>query len=377
MDKEQLIWQYVKKWADETPDKEVFVFKDKRITYKAFYERTVSLAKLLLALGVNKGDRVFMLSAARDEAFCTYMATAMVGGIWFGLNPRYTREEFLYMVGDAKPRIGLAVRNYDALTRDYKDDLTALKEANPELEQLVIIDNPWEGTLNWEQELAKDRSNLDAALSKRMEEVDEDDAALIIYTSGTTGKPKGALLTHKNIISSAAAQNEHFLAHTNKRGEGKSLIHFPINHVACAVELAMGGLHWGSTIVLMDRFDPAATLKTIQDEKVTFMGQVPAMFMLQFMLPDYDSYDQSSLKTIIWAGSAASEEMVKRLSKTGATLMTGYGQTENAGFITYSKPGDSMEDLIQTAGKCYAPFQIKLVDQDGRRYLKARWARYG
>ena len=160
MDKEKLIWQYVRKWADETPGKEVLVFKDRRITYKTFYERTVSVAKLLLELGVKKGDRVFTLSAARDEFLYIYMATAMVGGIWFGLNPRYTREEFLYMVGDAKPRIGFAIRNYDALMRDYKDDLAALKEANPELEQLVIIDNPWEGTLNWEQELAKDRGSL-------------------------------------------------------------------------------------------------------------------------------------------------------------------------------------------------------------------------
>ncbi|TSA55094.1 MAG: hypothetical protein D4R38_01145, partial [Dehalococcoidia bacterium] len=104
----------------------------------------------------------------------------------------------------------------------------------------------------------------------------------------------------------------------------------------------------------------------IQEEKITFMGQVPAMFMLQFMLPDFDSYDLSSLKTIIWAGSAAPESMIQRLSKTGATLMTGYGQTENAGFITYTKQGDSMDDLIQTAGKCYPPFKIKLVDSKGK-----------
>ena len=170
MDKEKLIWQYVRKWAEETPGREALIFKDRRITYKTFYERTVGVAKLLLELGVKKGDRVFTLSAARDEALYTYMATAMVGGIWFGLNPRYTRDEFLYMVGDAKPRVGFAVRNYDALMRDYKDDLAALKEANPELEQLVIIDNPWEGTLNWEQEMGKDRSKLDAALKKRIAE---------------------------------------------------------------------------------------------------------------------------------------------------------------------------------------------------------------
>ncbi|MCX6004240.1 MAG: class I adenylate-forming enzyme family protein [Chloroflexi bacterium] len=372
MTKEKLIWQYVRRWSDKFPEKEALIFKDKRITYKDFYNKTVNVAKLLLELGVNKGDRVFTLSAARDEFMYIYMATAMVGGIWFGLNPRYTRDEFLYMVGDAKPKVGFVVRNYDALMRDYMDDVIALKAANPELEHLVIIDNPWEGTLSWDTELARDRKHFDATLKKRIKEVKEDDPTLIIYTSGTTGKPKGALLTHKNIIASAAAQNEHFIAPTNKRGEGKLLIHFPINHVACAVELAMGSLQWGSTVVLMDRFDPTATLKTIQEEKITFMGQVPAMFMLQFMLPDYDSYDQSCLKTIIWAGSAASEEMVKRLSKTGASLMTGYGQTENAGFITYTNPGDSMEDLIQTAGKCDPPFKIKLVDSSGKEVAKGQ-----
>ena len=206
MAEEKLIWQYVRRWADKFPGKEALIFKDKRITYQEFYAKTLSVAKLLLELGVKKGDRVFTLCAARDEFFYTYMATAMLGGIWFGLNPRYTRAEFLYMVGDAKPVVGFVVRNYDALMRDYMDDVIALKEANPELEHIVIIDNPWEGTLNWEAELAKDRSNLDAALSKRMQEVNEDDPALIIYTSGTTGKPKGALLTHKNIIASAAAQ---------------------------------------------------------------------------------------------------------------------------------------------------------------------------
>jgi acyl-CoA synthetase (AMP-forming)/AMP-acid ligase II len=107
MDKEHLIWQYVRKWAEETPAKEVLVFKDRRLTYKTFYEQTVSVAKLLLELGVKKGDRVFMLSAARDEAFCTYMATAMVGAIWFGLNPRYTREEFLTWSGMPNPKSGL------------------------------------------------------------------------------------------------------------------------------------------------------------------------------------------------------------------------------------------------------------------------------
>jgi acyl-CoA synthetase (AMP-forming)/AMP-acid ligase II len=366
MDEIKLIWHFMRNWAMQFPDREALVFRDRRVTYKEFYEKTCRVAKLLLELNVKKGDRVFTLSAARDEYMYIYMASSMIGAIWYGLNPKYTRDELLYQVGDAGPKVGFLVRNYDVTMRDYKDDMMAVKEANPTLEHLVVFDNPWEGTINWDEAVAKERKHLDAELENRIKQVHGDDPALIIYTSGTTGQPKGSLLTHRNIIASATVQNRHFASAVQKGEPVKLLIHFPINHVACAVELAMGGLEMGGTIIMMDRFEGAATLKAIQEEKVNFLGQVPAMFMLEFMLPDYDKYDLSSLKVIVWSGAAAQEGMINRLRKTGALLMTGYGQTENAGFITFTDPGDKLDDLMHTAGKCDPSFGLKIMGANGK-----------
>jgi acyl-CoA synthetase (AMP-forming)/AMP-acid ligase II len=359
-----LLWHYLKHWSDERSDREALIFGEKRVTYRQFYETTVRTAKLLISLGINKGDRIFTLSAARDEWLYHYLAAGMVGAIWYGLNPRYTKDELLYQVTDAKPALGFVVRYYDLLARDYKDDMFAAKEAIPELKRLVVIGEPWEGTLSWEDEIKKDRPELDDELQRRMAEVGPHDPTLIIYTSGTTGRPKGALLSHNNIISAIEVETKHFLVN-HEPGEGRFLLHFPINHVAGAVEIAFAGIYAGLPLVLMDRFDPAATLATIQKEKITLLGQVPAMFLLQFKLPDYDSYDLSSVRNYLWAGAAAPEGMVKRLAATGATLITGYGQTENSGFITYSKPGDSVDDLIKTVGKCDDAFEIKIMDNDG------------
>ena len=176
-------------------------------------------------------------------------------------------------------------------------------------------------------------------------------------------------MTHRNIIAAIEVEVKHFMVN-HEPGEGKFLLHFPINHVAGAVEIAYACIYSGVPMVLMDKFDAAATLATIAKEKITVLGQVPAMFLLEFKVPDFDGYDLSSIRNYMWAGAAAPEGMVKKLAATGATLVTGYGQTENAGFITYSKPGDSMDDLIKTVGKCDDAFEIKLMNNDGKEVPK-------
>jgi acyl-CoA synthetase (AMP-forming)/AMP-acid ligase II len=361
----KLIWQFVEKWANEKPDKEALIFHDRRITYKQLYEKVRTVAKLLLELGVNKGDRVFTLSAGRDEFVYTYMATSMIGAIWYGLNTRFTKDEFLYLVGDAKPKVGFVVRHHDLLKRDYKDDMIAVMQANPELKHLVVIDDPWEGALSWEKEIVKDRKNLEEMLNERIDEINEKDPTIIVYTSGTTGKPKGAVLTHKNVSSYIEVQNKHFMAANHKREEGKMLMHFPPDHAAGAIEVTMAALHWGIPIVFHDRFDPVAVLKSIEQEKITFVGQVPAMYILEFQVPNYADYDLSSVRTYVWAGSAAPESVVRKLVSTGANCMTGYGLTEATAFFTYSQTKDSVEDLVKTVGKPDPLYEVKLCDSEG------------
>ena len=365
----QLVWHYLRKWAREAPDREALVYGERRILFREYYEQTRRMAKLLLALGVERGDRVAMLSPARDEYMVVYLATGMVGGTWVGLNPRYTLSELRYMIGDARPRVVVVLREY--LGRDYTEDFETLLEEYAFLEKVLVIGatsgepwgEPWSGRiLDFVGEAGAERPELDEALETRASEVDPDDPALIVYTSGTTGKPKGAMLTHRNIVRTIEVEVKRlFLDET-----GTALVHFPINHVACSTEISVGALVGGSRLVFLDKFDPRETLATVEREKVTMLGQIPAMFLMELGLPDFDRFDLGSVRYFVWAGAAAPRPMVERLAAFGATLITGYGLSETAGFVTYTAPGDTLDTLVETAGAVDPAFELKLVDKDRR-----------
>ena len=141
-----------------------------------------------------------------------------------------------------------------------------------------------------------------------------------------------------------------------------------INHVAADTEIGFGAIMAGGTLVFMDKFDPAATLEMIQKEKITAIGQVPVMFLMEFKEPSFGTTDLSSINRYMWAGAAAPKIMLDVLSavaaKTGAMLLTGYGSTETCGFITYSDKDDDLVTLMQTAGKMADAFELIIVDED-------------
>jgi acyl-CoA synthetase (AMP-forming)/AMP-acid ligase II len=191
-----------------------------------------------------------------------------------------------------------------------------------------------------------------------------------LYTSGSTGKPKGVIHTHRSIVENIKVEVEKFYFDEKSRG----LLHFPINHVAADVEIGFGAIMSGGCIVCMDKFDPAETLKVIEKEKITHIGQVPVMFLLEFKQPEFWSCDFSNVKAFVWAGAAAPKIMIDLLKpiceKSGAKLITGYGSTEVCGFITYTGKDDDVETLLKTAGKIAEPFELKIVDSK-RRELPA------
>jgi acyl-CoA synthetase (AMP-forming)/AMP-acid ligase II len=359
-----LTWHYVEKWAAKKPKAEALVFGDERLTWADFKSRMDDIAKAFLEVGIRPGDRVALLSAARNEFLTTYMAAGKIGAMWLGLNPKFTLDELRYQVGDAKPAVLMAVRTF--LGNDLAGTIEALKNEFPFLKKVLVIGEPVAGTESFAAFTGRPRPELDAALAECSARVTEADDALLMYTSGSTGKPKGVVHTHRSIVENIKVEVVKFHVGEDMR----ALLHFPINHVAADVEIGFAAILAGGCTVFMDSFDPVGSLKMIEKEKITMFGQLPVMFLLQMRQPEFFQTDFSALKLVAWAGAAAPKVMLDVLSgicaQTGAMLITGYGSTEVCGFVTFTEKGDDMETLMKTAGKIAPPFELKIVDGQRR-----------
>lgn len=357
-------WHYVEKWAAARPKAEALVFGEDRLTWKDFKYSMDSLARAYLEAGIEKGDRVSLLSMARTEFLTSYMAAGKVGAVWLGLSPKFTLDELRYQIGDCRPSVLIAMREY--MGNDLAPTLLALMKEFSFIKKVVVIGKPIDGTESYSDWTGKPRKEFESALDKRSREITEDDEALLMYTSGSTGKPKGVVHTHRSIVENIKIEVDKFYFNENSRG----ILHFPINHVAADVEIGFGAIMSGGCIVCMDRFDPLETLKIIEKEKITHIGQVPVMFLLEFKQPDFFKTDFSSVKAFVWAGAAAPKIMIDILTpicqKTGSMLLTGYGSTEVCGFITYTDKNEEAETLLKTAGKIAPSFELKIVDRDRR-----------
>jgi len=355
-------WHYVEKWAAEKPGAEALVFEDERISWSEFKERMDLVARAYLDLGVNRGDRVAMLSMARPEFLITYMAANKVGAMWLGLSPKFKLDELRYLVGNSRPTVLIALREY--MGADLSDIVRALQKEFDCLKKVLVIGEPFEGAESFAEFTARSRPGLANAVEERAAEVSPDADALLVYTSGSTGKPKGVVHTQSSIIANIRVQNEKFGIDSDTR----MLLHVPINHAVADTELGFGGIMAGGTLILMDRFDPAATLEIIGRERINGLGQLPVMFLLLFKEPSFFETDMSNIQTFIWAGASAPKLMIDILSNicenSGAAMFTGYGSTETCGFITYTEKGDDLETLANSAGKIVEPFELKIVDSD-------------
>ena len=357
-----LTWHYVEKWASEHPDKEALVFGDERLSWIDFKNRMDLIAKAYLDIGVRKGDRIAFLAMARNEFLTTYMAAGKVGAVWLGLNPKFTLDELRYQLNDSRPVVLITLRDF--MNNDLSENTRTLMRECPFVKKVLVMGEPFHGAENLNDFVSIQRPELDESLNRRSAEITKEDPALLMYTSGSTGKPKGVLHTHYSIVENIKVEVDKFHFHENTRG----LLHFPINHVAADVEIGFGCLMSGGCLILMDSFDPVSSIKMVEKERVTMLGQVPVMFLLQMKQPDFMTADLSSVEYFIWAGAAAPKLMIDVLSaviqKTGAGLLTGYGSTEVCGFVTYTEAGDDIDTLTKTAGKIAAPFALKIVDDE-------------
>lgn len=331
--------------ARATPEREVAIFGDARLTYGACERRVAGLADALRAEGVQPGDRVAVLSTPRPEYLVALNGILRAGGIYVGLNPRHTAPELAHALRVTRPSRILALDQALGLA-----SVAALRSACHDAGLAPPID-----VFSSLDDLPGSEARAGALPPIRRTQ----DVAVIVFTSGTTGRPKGAALHHGGLLTAARVQWEHIDV-----GEQRALSNLPINHVGAILNLTYGILIGGGTLIFQEKFDPAEALRLIERERATVWLQVPAMFQMATSLPNFGSTDLSSLQAICIGGGAPSMPMLAALRQTGARLYVEYGQTETMSTLAFAVQGATDEDLCTSIGRFDPRFEVRIADTD-------------
>lgn len=364
----RLLSDYMQKGAAERPDHLAFIAGEKRITYAAFAREVENLACYLMKTGIQKGERIAYLFIPCPEFFCLYMAASRVGAVITGMGTRQTETEMAYVLNNSQATYIFSLHSMYGL--DYQDRFTELLPQCQMVEGIIICggESRLEQCISFDEIMQGDHSAYRDALLAREAELSTHDGLLIVYTSGSTGNPKGALMSHQNIIHMSLVE----LGMCGTGADDIWLNHLPVNHVSGATEVGASAIVANATQVL-EPFNPQKALELIQKEKVTILGQVPTMFAMEFAMPDYDQYDLSSLKRVVISGAPAPVETLKKMRETMCyDCFNCLGLTEVSGLITYTKTGDSLEILNKTVGKIAQEFELKLVDKERREVARGK-----
>ncbi|MFJ8914086.1 AMP-binding protein [Amycolatopsis sp. NPDC102389] len=328
----------------------------KRWTYTELAAEVDALALGLLDLGIAKGDRVGIWSPNRWEWTCVQYATAKIGAILVNINPAYRSHELEYVLKQAGIKLIVAANSFK--TSDYAGMIAEAGPKCPALEHVVLLDSP-----EWPSLLEIGGKADRAPLVKRQSELSADDPINIQYTSGTTGFPKGATLSHHNILN-----NGYFVGELcNYTEADKICIPVPFYH---CFGMVMGNLaatsHGACMVIPAPAFEPKATLEAVAAEKCTSLYGVPTMFIAELADPDFASHDLSSLRTGIMAGSPCPVEVMKQvIDRMGmAEVSICYGMTETSPVSTQTRADDSVERRVSTVGRVGPHLEVKVVDPE-------------
>jgi len=327
-----------------------------RWTYQQFADRVAQLARGLLALGLEQGDRVGLWSPNYAEWTLLQYATADIGVILVNVNPAYRTHELAYALNQSGCRMLFAAPSFKA--SDYMDMFESIAAEVPGVERAVFF---WED--DWDEIVAGEGGVTAEQLAERRAALAPDDPINIQYTSGTTGFPKGATLTHRNILN-----NGYFTAELQRFGPGDRLcIPVPFYHCFGMVMGNLGCTTHGATMVIpADAFEPTHVLETVQAERCTALYGVPTMFIAELGHSDFDSYDLSSLRTGVMAGSPCPVEVMKacvdRMHMDDVTIC--YGMTETSPVSTQTLPDDSLHHRTATVGRAHPHVEIRVADPE-------------
>jgi long-chain acyl-CoA synthetase len=349
-------------------DVDFVVQEDRRFTYGEHDRLARVLAGSLGALGVQRGDRVALVSANVPEWVITWWACAILGATLVPLNAWWKAEELEFGLSDSEAKVLIADSRRIDIVRDRLESL-------PKIEHIFVIDGPGDETVRPFAELIEDAGDPGMPSSP----IDEDDVLAILYTSGTTGKPKGATVSHRqaianvqNIIVMGVAQAMRGTPPPEAAAglQSSSLLVVPLFHVTGCLSTMTLAYATGAKVVLMPvgRFDPEIAMETIEREKVTAIGGVPTIMWRILESPNLEKYDLTSVKRASYGGAPAAPELVERIERVfphmRKTLTTAYGLTETASVAT-AHGGDDYFAHPGSVGRAAPTVELRVVDDRG------------
>ncbi|WP_051273593.1 class I adenylate-forming enzyme family protein [Desulfotruncus alcoholivorax] len=351
----------LKKRANTLPDKPFIYYQDSHVSYEKMDEISDRLAYSLLQLGISKGDMIAVVAPNQPEWLYTFFAAVKIGAPVVALNVRYRLAEFDYMLNNSQAKALVCIDSFGEF--DFRQFFKENRSRFPSVEKYIYItSNKLQDDISL-GDLCKTVVENQSLLEQAKQEVDETDTAIIIYTSGTTGKPKGAMISNKNILASASAQVEHF----NIQATDVFIGSLPLNHVGGITCAVTSCLICGGSVVLIPSFRPDLVLQASAEYGITIMAGVPTMYVMMLNVSGIDKYDLSSVRYCIAGGSNVEPQLCTAISKTfpGAKLLNLYGLSETSGACVLSSLDDGVEKVSESIGVVIDNFKVKVVDGNG------------
>lgn len=364
----------------QNPDKEALIsaHQNSRLTYRELQRKVNQLASSMIRMGLQKGDRVGIWSHNNIEWVIMQLATAKAGIVLVNINPAYRTFELEYAINKVDCQVLVLMRHFK--TSDYAMMLQELApEARhqdyqnleliqlPNLKRIVWIDCPDSdehfGFMQKFSDWLAEGDPEDPAVAERAKKLNPNNPINIQFTSGTTGTPKGATLTHRNILN-----NGYFIGEAmNLTADDRLCIPVPLYH---CFGMVLGNLailtHGGTIVYPNDGFDPISVLETVQKEQCTGLHGVPTMFIAELDHPDFANYDLSTLRTGIMAGSSCPIEVMRRVidHMHMKEVTIAYGMTETSPVSCQTNPHTPLEKQVSTVGLVQPNLEVKIINPD-------------
>lgn len=353
----ETITECLRKTVLQFPDRDALIvpYQNYRATYREFWDQIEEIAKGLLAFGVERGDRVGIWSPNRHEWVIVQFATARIGAILVNVNPAYKASELKFALRQSE--ISLLIMSEGFRKTNYFEIIQEVRKSCIHLKQIVVLDRDWQAL----KEAGK------RITTEQLDEIENllqfDDPINIQYTSGTTGFPKGATLTHHNILNNGYFIGERL--HYNETD--RVCIPVPFYHCFGMVLGNLACITHGSAMVIPgEAFEAEVVLQTVQKEKCTSLYGVPLMFIAELEHPNFNKYDLSSLRTGIMAGASCPEKAMREVQEkmNMKEVAICYGMTETSPVSTQTFVHDQLNKRVSTVGKVHPHQEIKIINPE-------------